>query len=236
MNYLKLGLTLVAGLLFMFACDDKDDIRLGQNYLATVVVAEADFVVLELDGANNFYTSSSLIKSSNPLELGDRLYLRYFEINYDKQPSNTTGSEDSPYVMQTLLYSEMVVYDIEPSSPEAEAAESDELLYMRPPYLVQTINNDVFLNMRFDMPSQQAQAYTFYIEEISNDTVYLNFKVDYQGSVSNIPYAHIETFEVQYDAIPQQGVMNINFNSLNYDKRSDVFLNNSTIVLDYTLD
>ncbi len=236
MNYLKLGLMLVAALIFFGSCNDNDDIRLGQNYLATVVIAEADNIVLELDGASKFYTSPTLIKSNDPLQLGDRLYLRYFEINYDKQPSGATGSEMAPYVMQTLLYSDMVVYEIEPNSPEAEAAVSDQIQYMRAPYLVQTINDDVFVNMRFDMLSQEAQNYTFYIEEISNDTVYLNFKVEYDQPVGNQVFAHIETFQVDYSAIPQQGVMNINFNAKGYEKRSDAFLDDSTIQFNYELD
>ncbi len=236
MNYLKLGFTLVAALFFLGACDDNDNIRLGQNYLATVVVAEEDFVVLELDGAQNFYTSQSLINDSDPLALGDRLYLRYFEVNYSKQPSNTTGSETAPYVMQTLLFSNMVVYDIEQSSQEAEDAVSDEIQYMRAPYLVQTVNDDVFVNMRFDMLSEAAQNYTFYIQEISNDTVYMDFKVEYTQATGNTNFSHIETFEVGYTDIPQEGVMKINFNAKGYSKRSDVFLDGSTIILNYALD
>ena len=236
MNYLKLGFTLLAALLFFGACNDNDDIRIGQNYLATVVVAEADNVILELDGASNFYTAPVLIKTNDPLQLGDRLYLRFFEINYDKQPANTTGSEESPFIMENLIYSEMVVYQIEPNSPEADAAVSDEIIFMRSPYLVQTVNNDVFVNMRFDMFSQDSQNYTFYIEKISNDTVYLDFKVEYETAAGNTPYSHIETFEVGYSDIPQKGVMNIKFNADGYERRSDAFLNDSIIQFNYALD
>ncbi len=232
MRFLKQTFALVVASMALGACNNDDEIYIGQNYLATVVSDEVGQITLQVDGAKNFYTSPVLWEDEENLAVGDRLMLRFFEVNYDNQPSGATGAEVSPYVLSQLSYNKVTTYvPIEENSPSN--FEGMEIPRFNAPYFVTTVNGDSFLNMRFRIPARTEQDYALVYLKTSNDTVYYDFKAMWNPSEGVGDYLHIKTFRLT--DIPDKGTFNITFDATRYDPYGSGFLNDSTYVLNYTI-
>lgn len=222
--------------LIMFAgCNkDNDSIRICSDFIATVVSDAEGACLIELDGGEKFYSSVTLNNSSEKIEKGDRLYLRYFEINYDKQPQGATGSSANPYEITNLIYEIMDVYEPIAKSEETDAFQNDQLRYFYAPYLEQTTIERNYLNFTFVIPYDAAPEFKLVYNGMNQDTLFYDFKVDLtQNESNNRDAAYIETFEL--DNLPQKGYLQVKFHSKNYDRRAKGFLSDSVYLLPFEL-
>lgn len=209
------------------SCLKSDRISTAYDYVATVVQNEDNQVVLELDGGQNFYTSEKVNEKADSLKVGERLFLRYLYVNYDEQDKTATGSVDYPYEFEELFYEPMKTYEV----TTEEAPEGDMLTKFYAPYLKETVNGDLFLNLIFTMPFEEAQEYYLVEKNISNDTIYYDFVVDFVDQTLEKETTHIETFKL--DKLEEGQVLNINFDAKNYDTYSSKFYNSRTCILNY---
>ena len=231
MRHLKQTFALLVAIIALSACNNDDEIYIGQNLLATVISDEIGQITLQVDGAKSFYTSPVLWEDEDALSKGERLILRFFEVNYDNQPDGATGTEVAPYVFSQLSYNKVTTYvPIPEDSPENFVGM--ELPRFNTPYFVTTVNDDYFLNIRFRMPSRIEQTYALVYLKTSNDTVYYDFKAKWDSADGIGDYLHIETF--QLTNIPEKGTFNITFDATRIDPFSSVFVNDSTCVFNYT--
>ncbi|MGL4292371.1 MAG: hypothetical protein ACRCSQ_02150 [Bacteroidales bacterium] len=228
-------ITALLSLLLFAGCNkDNDSIRICTDFIATVVADEAGLVIVELDGGQKFYTAGLLNQEHAELEEGDRLYFRYFEINYDKQPESASGSKNNPYEITQLIYEPMDVYKPEAKSEETDLFPNDKLRFFYAPYLEQTTIDRNYLNFTFVIPFDSKPEFKLVYNKTSQDTLFYDFKVNLtQNEANNRDATYIETFEMP--ELPQKGYLHLTFYSNSYDRRSEGFLSDSVFLLPFQL-
>ncbi|MEG1587176.1 MAG: hypothetical protein RR346_09895 [Bacteroidales bacterium] len=233
----NLFLTFLLSLFFLTGCNDDDDsVRVCIDFIATVVSDTEGAYVVELDGGEKYYTSSTLNQSAKGFELGDRLYFRYFEINYDQQPDGADGSEKYPYLITNLAYEKMDILEPVEANEEVNNLPDNQLKFFYAPYLEQTTIDRNYLNFTFIVPSnaEKDPKFNLIYEKMSQDTLFFKFKATLEHNASyNRNLCYIETFELEN--LPKKGVLSIRFNAQEHDLVGMQFLNDSTYVLPFVL-
>lgn len=226
-------LSLLSVFLFAGCNKDNDSIRLCTDFIATVVDTENTCLV-ELDGGVKYYTSLALDRSDKKLELGDRLYFRYFEINYDQQPSGAEGSQAHPYEITNLIYEKMTLYTPVVANEGTDKLPNDQLDYFYAPYLEQTTIKRNYLNLFFSIPSTAEPKLNLVYTGMKQDTLFYTFKAGYTANTtSGRESRFIETIELEN--LPEKGYIHLTFHSKNYEQRVKGFLSDSTFVLPFEL-
>lgn len=222
-------------LLFSGCNSNNDSIRVCADFIATVVSDAEGAYLVELDGGEKFYSSETLNRAGKKFELGDRLYFRYFEINYDEQPDGAVGSMSHPYQITSLAYEKMDVYaPVEPND-EVNNLADDELRYFYAPYLEQTTILRNYLNFTFLVPMDSDPKVNLIYNGMKGDTLFYDFKATYKDdSNASMENGYIETFELKN--LPEKGHIHITFHAKSYDKRIKGFISGSAFVLPFELE
>lgn len=227
-------LSLLCVFLFSGCNKDNDSVRICADFIATVVSNTEGNCLVELDGGVKYYTSQTLNRSFGKFEVGDRLYFRYFEINYDRQPAGADGSFSQPYEIVDLIYEPMEVFEPVVPNEEVNALENNKLNWFFAPYLEQTTIKRNYLNLSFAIPERTKPEFNLIYQGTQGDTLLYDFKTTFtENPNSQIQVYHIETFEMK--DLPTAGYLQITFNSKNYDSRISGFLSDSTFILPFDL-
>lgn len=224
----------ILSLLLFSGCDkENDSIRICTNFLATVVANQGGKTIVELDGGEKYYTAQAFDRVFEDMKLGDRLYLSYFEINYDNQIAGADGSLKNPYEITSLMYQKMETMNPVLPSDEIAALENSELDWFYPVYLEQTSINRNYLNLNFVVPAQTKPKFNLIYRRTGADTLYYDFKATYTEKPTTVQQSmYIETVEMV--DLPQTGYIHITFHAKSHEK-VEGFKTDSTFVLPFTL-
>ena len=221
-------------LLSFTSCDnDSDRIRLGYDFVSTVIEKEEGKVVLTLDGGVKYYESGLLNSKSENFEVGDRLYLNFFRINYDDQPDNASGTKSSPYFFSDLIYNKMNLVNEVLNSPAYDQLADDALTYICQPYIQTTEIGNEYLNIFGEVKDATSPEFNLIYMGENKDTLEYKLKVTFKTTPGSAPKIarFAKTFLLDKDLEDKK--IKIEFNSNYYEINNKCVTSDSTFVISY---
>lgn len=213
-------------------CNDDSDIRIGGDFLSTIVEKSENRYLIELDGGVMYYTSSTVNQSTKEYAVGDRLYFRYFQINYDEQPAGADGSKTAPFEMSYVSYELMPPCEqVDPSS-EVEALASDPIDFLYAPYVESTTIGNCYLNLKCILPSGCDPKINLIYRRTNSDTIFYDLKTTFQKH-ENYYQTNMFVETIRLKNLQEKGLIHLSFRADEIDYVDGIFKSDSTCVIPY---
>ena len=211
---------------------DDDNIRLGYDYISTVIEKDDNRIILAVDGGVKYYESALINNRYSNFELGDRIYLNYFMINYDEQPDNADGSRNNPYMFKNVVYTKMNLVIPIDKSEETDNIKSELITYICQPYLKKTEIGKTYLNIFWDIKDNSEPVFNLIYNGKENDEYLYKLKVTYKNN-SNSPRTVRYAKSFLLEQLSDEGKVRVEFDSKFYESSNKAFDSDSTFVLDF---
>ena len=216
------------------SCDSTTDlIGHGTDFISTVIENRNNQYILELDGGDQYYTSELINQNEVAIKTGDRIYLQYFTVNYDKQPDGGIGTLSRPFLIESLVYNKIACPAVVELSEETNLIQNDTIGYICGPYLNTTTKGDTYLTMFCDVIVDTEPAFNLVYEGTEANVHTYEMKMTYtKTSFSKVLEGTPVTFKL--NDLETSGKIKVNFTSKRYDTDDNNFIKDDYFTLTYT--
>ncbi|MDO5571310.1 MAG: hypothetical protein Q4F97_07570 [Bacteroidales bacterium] len=205
-----LTLSLLFTVLFTSCLGDSSNKISSYNLCATVNGSDGVNILYEADGSKGLYFYSEAVTNSLVnLNIGDRIYLTKFTIDYDNQESGVNGSLSKPYKMTNVTFEKIEVSPVL-NSQDVPTEATDKLTYFDYPYIVNTTQG-YYMNLAGTYPKGSNPKFYLSSEGVVNDTIVYTLNQKYTSNDTSMETeVFINTYRVY---ISGSKFIKISFNS-----------------------